>query len=122
MRIGELSNVTGVSIATIRLYEREGLVGVASRTDGRFREFTPEQRIRLDFIKRLRNLGFTLDDVKALLGLCDADGNTRIQTLHRILQGITIRRRDLDLLETGLRKAEAGSISISDLECVLQPD
>ncbi|MFJ5929959.1 MerR family transcriptional regulator [Sphingomonas sp. NPDC092331] len=53
MQIGELSRVTGVSIPTIRVYEREGLIAPADRTDGRFRIFTETQRQRLDFIKRL---------------------------------------------------------------------
>lgn len=100
MRIGELSKITGVSIPTIRLYEKEGLIGPASRTQGRLREFSPEQEIRLNFIKRVRNLGFSLDDVKALLDLSgNAEENKRRNILQSIRSGIKTRRDDLARLE-----------------------
>jgi DNA-binding transcriptional MerR regulator len=113
VRIGELAQVTGVSIATIRLYEREGLIDTASRTEGRFREFTSDQKSRLDFIKRVRNLGFSLDDVKALLTQSSAIDRDLMQ---RIQDGITIRKRDLEQLEDCLTKASVGEISATDLD------
>ena len=113
MRIGELSQLTGVSIATIRLYEREGLIGTASRTGGKFREFTSDQECRLDFIKRIRNLGFSLNDVKALLtqsSTIDRD------LLEQIRDGIAIRKRDLNQLEDCLSKASIGEIPATELD------
>lgn len=121
MRIGELSKATGVSIATIRLYEREGLIDPASRTEGKLREFTRGQQCRLDFIKRIRNIGFSLDDVKALLALSSATGRTTSSELmERIHDGIASRKRDLDRLENCLREAGEGVIPLESLDKAFQ--
>ena len=121
MRIGELSKATGVSIPTIRLYEREGLIDPASRTEGKFREFTREQERRLDFIRRVRNLGFSLDDVKALLASPGAtEGGANSKLLQRMFDGIASRRRDLDRLENCLRDAGKGTVSPQDLDKAFQ--
>ena len=109
MRIGELSEITGVSIPTIRLYEREGLIEPAERTSGRFREFNEEQRLRLDFIKRVRNLGFTLDEVKVLLALSSGRAAGENSPLvERFLSGIRDRKRDLGKLEDRISLAVKG--------------
>lgn len=109
MRIGELSKTTGVSIPTIRLYEKEGLIGPASRTQGRLREFSPEQETRLDFIKRIRNLGFSLDEVKTLLDLSGtAEDSERRSAIQKIRNGIKTRRDDLASLEKFLDVDRSG--------------
>lgn len=113
MRIGELAKDTGVSIATIRLYEREGLIQTASRTKGKLREFTTDQKRRLDFIKRVRNLGFSLDDVKALLAEKNAPD---LDVMERVRHGIAIRKRDLGQLEDRLLKVSAGVSLAADLD------
>ena len=121
MRIGELSKVTGVSIATIRLYEREGLIDPASRTEGKLREFTPEQERRLDFIKRVRNLGFSLDDVKALLSFSTmSDGAISSDLIDHIHSGIASRKHDLDRLAKCLRDMSVGAISPADLDAAFR--
>lgn len=66
--IGELSRQTGCNIETIRYYERIGLLPVPSRR-GRYRLYGSEDVRRLTFVRRARELGFTLDEVRALLKL-----------------------------------------------------
>jgi MerR family mercuric resistance operon transcriptional regulator len=66
--IGELSRRTGCNIETIRYYERIGLMPAPPRR-GRYRSYGPEDVGRLGFVRRARELGFTLDEVRALLGL-----------------------------------------------------
>lgn len=66
--IGELSRRTNCNIETIRYYERIGLMPVPSRR-GRYRTYGADDVGRLGFVRRARELGFTLDDVRALLGL-----------------------------------------------------
>jgi len=66
--IGELSRRTGNNIETIRYYERIGLIPAPPR-QGRYRSYDPEDVGRLRFVWRARRLGFTLDDVRALLRL-----------------------------------------------------
>ncbi|MDQ4421915.1 MerR family transcriptional regulator [Sphingobium sp. DEHP117] len=68
IQIGELSRRTSCNIETIRYYERIGLLPVPPRR-GRYRSYGREDVARLGFVRRARELGFTLDEVRALLGL-----------------------------------------------------
>ncbi|MHB0734331.1 MerR family transcriptional regulator, partial [Roseomonas mucosa] len=63
--IGELSRRTGCNIETIRYYERIGLLPIPARR-GRYRLFGEEDIRRLRFVRRARELGFTLNEVGAL--------------------------------------------------------
>ncbi len=67
--IGALSAATGVNIETIRYYEKIGLIPAPPRTDGRQRVYDASHLKRLTFIRRGRELGFSLDHVRDLLGL-----------------------------------------------------
>lgn len=69
--IGRLSQATGVKVETIRYYEKIGIMPEPPRTAGRQRIYSPEQQARLGFIKRSRDLGFSLEAVRSLLRLSD---------------------------------------------------
>jgi len=66
--IGALSERTGTNIETIRYYERTGLLPPPPR-QGRYRSYGPEDVRRLQFVRRARELGFTLEGIRALIGL-----------------------------------------------------
>ena len=68
IQIGELSRRTGCNIETIRYYERIGLLPAPPRR-GRYRSYGAKDVGRLGFVRRARELGFTLDQVRALLNL-----------------------------------------------------
>lgn len=70
--IGELSRRTRCNIETIRYYERVGLLPKAARR-GRYRSFDPADVDRLHFVRRARELGFALDEIRALLGIATAE-------------------------------------------------
>jgi MerR family mercuric resistance operon transcriptional regulator len=67
--IGVLSNEAGVNIETIRYYEKIGLMPAPPRTQGRQRVYDAVHLKRLTFIRRGRELGFSLDQIRDLLGL-----------------------------------------------------
>lgn len=69
--IGELGRATDTKVETIRYYERIGLLPLPARTAGNYRAYASEHLNRLSFIRRSRDLGFSLDQVRALLGLSD---------------------------------------------------
>jgi MerR family mercuric resistance operon transcriptional regulator len=69
-----LSRQTGCNIETIRYYERIGLLPRARRA-GRCRRYDADDVARLRFVRRARQLGFTLDDVRALMRLANTDGD-----------------------------------------------
>jgi DNA-binding transcriptional MerR regulator len=66
--IGELAKRAGVSVDTVRYYERERLLPRARRTEGGFRVFTLEAVERLQFIKQAQAIGLSLDEIRELLG------------------------------------------------------
>ena len=71
--IGAASTISGVNIETIRYYEREGIVPRADRTPSGRRLYDDADIARLRFVKRCRDLGFSIPDVRTLLDL--AAGN-----------------------------------------------
>ena len=67
--IGRLAKAAGVGVETVRYYQRRKLLPVPSAPDGSFRSYPPEMIDRLRFIKRAQQLGFSLDEIAALLKL-----------------------------------------------------
>lgn len=114
IQIGELSRRTGCNIETIRYYERIGLLPTTSRR-GRFRSYAREDVARLGFVRRARELGFTLDEVRALLGLANG-GESRCADVRDLaashLKDVRERIADLERMERVLadsvRACDAG--------------
>ena len=69
--IGGLSKQTGCHIETIRYYERIGILSKPPRTEGGHRLYEREQIKRLVFVRRSRELGFSLEEIRTLLRLVD---------------------------------------------------
>lgn len=67
--IGDLAKGTGTKVVTVRYYEQIGLLPVPSRTAGNYRTYSNEHMRRLRFIRRCRDLGFTLAQIRDLLRL-----------------------------------------------------
>jgi Cu(I)-responsive transcriptional regulator len=107
MSIGELAKATGVKVVTIRYYEQAGLMPTPSRTEGNYRAFNPESVRRLQFIRRLRDLGFSLDEVRDLLRL-SSERNQPCDEVDRIthehLATVEKKLRDLEKLAAELRR------------------
>jgi len=74
LSIGELSRLTGVNSETIRYYEKIGVLPKVSRGEGGHRVYSPRETRMLAFIRRTREVGFTLDDIRGLIDL-GAPGN-----------------------------------------------
>ncbi len=73
MRIGELAKATGTKAETIRYYEREGILPAADRTDSNYRDYSDDHLATLTFVRRARELGFSMAQVRELLALSDHD-------------------------------------------------
>lgn len=67
LRIGEVAGRAGVNLRTIHYYERCGLLPAPPRTASNYRVYPEEVVLRVRFIKRARELGFTLSEIKELL-------------------------------------------------------
>jgi Cd(II)/Pb(II)-responsive transcriptional regulator len=72
MKIGELANLAGVQVETIRHYEREGLLPHTRRSEGNYRVYDETHGQRLSFIRHCRSLDMTLDEIRVLLRFRDA--------------------------------------------------
>lgn len=71
MNIGQVSKATGVSLRMIRHYEGIGLMPLPDRRDNGYRDYPPRSIERLRFIANARDLGFSVDEISALLSLWD---------------------------------------------------
>ncbi|WP_061937593.1 helix-turn-helix domain-containing protein [Aureimonas sp. AU22] len=71
LTIGMLARATGTKVETIRFYERNGLLPAPARTNGNYRSYERSHLDRLIFIRRARDLGFSLDRIRRLLALSD---------------------------------------------------
>lgn len=105
LTIGRLAKAAAAGVETIRFYEREGLLDAPERTASGYRLYPPETAERLGFIRRARALGFSLAEIRELLGLADPRGDRakvkaltehklgeidrRIEELHRMRQALS---------------------------------
>ena len=69
MKIGEVARLTGTGIETIRFYEREGLLPEPERRPSGYRQYDEATVERLGYIRRAKELGFALAEIRELLGL-----------------------------------------------------
>ena len=99
LSIGELSRLTGVHIETIRYYERVRMLPSPSRTPGGRRVYDQSQTRTLGFIRRARELGFSLDEIRALLDL-DGSGHAACAEVREIATRrlATVREKLADLV------------------------
>ena len=74
MKIGQLAKTTATKVETVRYYEKIGLLPAPERTDGNYRSYGGAHLARLSFIRRARDLGFSLEAVRDLLALADDKG------------------------------------------------
>ena len=71
LTIGALARATGTKVETIRYYERIGLMPEPARSAGNYRTYGSAHVARLRFVRRSRDLGFTIEQIRALLDLAD---------------------------------------------------
>jgi MerR family mercuric resistance operon transcriptional regulator len=109
IQIGALSSRTGCNIETIRYYERIGLLATAMRSAGGYRIYGAIDVRRLAFIRRAREFGFTLDDVRALLALSENNAQGSIpearELAARHIEEIRTKITDLQAMERVLSDA-----------------
>ena len=108
MKIGELADRAGVSVDTVRFYERRGVLPRPERTPSGYRTYTPTTVDRLRLARRLQALGFTLDEVVDALAAHD-EGTSTCESerwrLDAVLERIEDRLDDLRRLRTEVRRA-----------------
>ncbi len=107
LNIGELAKATGVKIVTIRYYEQIGMLADPEQTEKNYRIYTRKHMERLRFIRRCRDLGFPLDQIRDMLRLSaqDSDSCQDICVIaERHLDYVEKKLTDLTRLATELRR------------------
>jgi len=119
LTIGRVAEQADVGIDTIRFYERRGLLPEPQRTASGYRLYTQETIRRLHFIRRAKALGFTLEEIIALLGLQDSPGakaDVRALTRYKLNQ-INNKIDDLQRMRDVLSSLEQDCAGTGDAEC-----
>jgi DNA-binding transcriptional MerR regulator len=105
LTIGKFAAAEGVGVETVRFYQRRGLLTLPERQNSGFREYSEGDRWRLAFIRRARQLGFTLGEIGELLGPAEARSTDEIvRAAQAKLEAIEQQERDLAVLRCKLRR------------------
>lgn len=120
--IGALAKATGTKVETVRWYERVGLLSAPARTSGNYRTYGPPHLARLSFIRRARDLGFSLDQIRVLLSLAedqdrsceavDAVAREHREEVDRKISDLQALRRELDGLISQCRHGRVSECRI----------
>ncbi len=106
LMIGTVAEQTGCKVETIRFYEKEKMLPQPKRSEGGHRLYTIELIDRLKFIRRCRELGFTLNEIRELLSLVDSKevSCARVKTIADLrLEDVRRKISDLRKMERTLR-------------------
>jgi DNA-binding transcriptional MerR regulator len=122
VKIGQVASDAGVSVDTVRFYERRGVIPVATRQPSGYREYPSSTIDRIRMARALQQLGFTLSEVVAALQAHDTGGATCDSELWR-LDGVVERidtridelRRTRLLLTTTMRECRAGRCRLTSV-------
>ncbi len=129
LTIGELGSATRTKVETIRYYERIGLIPKPPRTAGNYRDYGKAELDRLSFVRRARDLGFSLDQVRALLALSDnqeqdcaeIDGiaRTHLEQVERKIADLKALQRELSAV---LNSCKGGTVANCRIVEALAPE
>jgi DNA-binding transcriptional MerR regulator len=119
LTIGKLAAGEGVGVETVRFYQRRGLLALPGRTGSGFREYTEDDRQRLAFIRRARQLGFSLGEIGDLLGTGDGRSTDDvIRAAEAKLAAISAQITELTLLQARLRRLVRVCAHGDSVDCV----
>ncbi len=110
MTIGQVAKLTGLGVETIRFYERRGLVDEPPRRESGYRQYSQDVVARIEFIKRGKELGFSLKEIHELLSLRVDPENSCSDVRHRAEEKIadTLQKiKQLQRIQKALKKLAA---------------
>lgn len=122
MQIGEVAERTGLSLRTIRYYGEVDLVTPSSRTEGGFRLFTERDVERLELVKQMKPLDFTVEEMREVLSVLDrlAAADLSDDERHELLEALARVRTTADERRTKLRaKVRAAESFVARLDAAV---
>ena len=122
MKIGALAKATDTKVETVRYYENIGLLPRPARTTANYRDYGSDHLARLSFIRRARNLGFTLKALRELLELSDNEDQSceavddiasrHLAEIDQKIDDLTTLRSELDRLIGACQHGTVGECKI----------
>lgn len=91
MNIGQLSKASGLNAKSIRYYESIGLIPPAERSGGNYRVYRASDVPQLQFVRRARNLGFSLQEIKILLSLWQNQQCSSVEFISADVKALALR-------------------------------
>lgn len=122
LRRADLAGATGCNLETIRYYESAGIMPPPSRTNAGHRTYDAKDVQRLRFVLRARELGFSLDDIRGLLGLGDGALRSCAEVKERTdrhLADVRSKISDLQRIEAELSRTASLCSGESRPECAI---
>ncbi|WP_228892577.1 MerR family transcriptional regulator [Pseudoduganella aquatica] len=126
--IGQLASAAEIPAATIRYYEKIGLLSAPTRSDGNYRLYDQLDLARLSFVRRARDIGFTIDQVRSLLAFSDQRETDCCEVmamtaehLHAVEQKIADLTALKDRLANLLASCQGGLVANCRIIDALQP-
>ena len=118
MSIGKLARATATAVETVRYYEKIGLLPEPPRTSGNYRDYGSADVDRVTFVRSARDLGFSIEQVRALLSLADEGDRDcgdvdqlakgHLLEVDRKIAGLTALRRELATL---IEQCQSGTVA-----------
>ncbi len=122
--IGKLSSITNVNIETIRYYEKKNILPSPPRTQSGYRIYSQEHVQRLIFIRKSRELGFSINEIRTLLNMIDGNNLTcaqvkkitlrHIDEIHRKIKDLQKFAHDLEIIASKCKGDNTPDCSIID--------
>lgn len=130
LTIGQVARSAGVGIETVRFYERQGLLEEPARKESGYRQYEEDVVARLRFIKRAKELSFSLNEIKELLALRVDPTTTCAEVKSKAaakLADVEVKIQDLQRMKKALKKLTAacsgrGPISECPILEALEPE
>jgi MerR family transcriptional regulator, copper efflux regulator len=118
--IGQVTNLSGIPIRTIRYYESLGLITSSGRTEGGFRQFSADVLTRLAFIKRAQSLGLSLEEIREILQVYDEGNPPCGEIKEKLLEKLS--QIDHQISELLTLRSEIGELLAGWSHQPLQPE
>lgn len=118
LTIGKIAKLAGVNVETVRYYQRKGLLEKPEKPATGYRTYTENTVNKLNFIKRAKQLGFTLSEIALLMDLDNENCSDVKNLAENKLKTIDSKIKDLILIKDALKKSiKACESNEKNLDC-----
>ena len=104
--IGDISRKTGLTVSTLRYYEKLGGLSAVPRSQGNIRQYGPQELERLQLLECLKNTGMSLKDIRTFFAWCDQGDSTLQQRYQMFVERKAETERQIALLQKELKHIE----------------